>query len=139
MEDEKDAPNTDTSLKHGPLPVVTPAAERGGMLPGIAGICMFLLLVTMLNAFGAIRGAFGGGGAKFSVLGVCTLLLVGIFGLLKLKRWGWSLVVTGCLLMSLGDVYFFSHTHVGYFMVRGLLELVFFLYLSRTEVRERLR
>src|ERR1700712_1341873 len=107
----------------GPLPVVTPAGERSGMLPGIAGISMFLLLVTMLNAFAALRGAFGAAGAKYSVLGVCTLLLIGIFGLLRLKRWGWALVLAGCLLMALGDMYFFAHTHVGFFMVRGLLEL----------------
>lgn len=120
-------------------PVVTPAAETGGMLPGIAGISMFLLVVTMLNAFGALRGAFGDGRARYVVLLLCTLLMVGIFGLLRLKRWGWALAIAGCLTMTLGDIYAFSHTHVTFFMVRGLLELVFFLYLSRTEVRDRLR
>ncbi len=138
MPEQEQQSNDKGSLARSPLPVVTPAAERGGMLPGIAGICMFLLLVTMLNAFGAIRGAFGMAGGKYSVLGVCTLLLVGIFGLLRLRRWGWALVLAGCLLMSLGDIYFFAHTHVGFFAVRGLLEMVFFLYLSRTEVREQL-
>jgi hypothetical protein len=117
-----------------PAPVATP-----GMLPGVAGIAMFLLLVTMLNAFGAARGAFGAGRARAGVLALCTLLLVGIFGLLRLRRWGWSLVIAGCLLMTLGDVWYFMHTHFPFFMVRGLLEMVFFLYLSRTEVRERLR
>src|SRR6195952_3811308 len=112
----------------GRLPVVTPAGERSGMLPGIAGICMFLLLVTMLNAFGALRGAFGSPAAKYSVLAICTLLLVGIFGLLRLLRWGWALVLGGCLVMSLGDLIFFAHTHAGFFIVRGLLEMVFFLY-----------
>ena len=132
-------PAAEARLERGVVPAVTPAGARAGMLPGVAGISMFLLLVTMLNAFGAIRGAFGPAGAKFSVLAVCTLLLTGIFGLLRLQRWGWALVLGGCLMMALGDMYFFAHTHVGFFMVRGLLELVFFLYLSRTEVRERLR
>src|SRR3978361_1776329 len=126
-------------LPHRPFPVFTPRGERAGMLPGIAGICMFMLLVTMLNAFGAIQGAFGSAAAKYSVLAICTLLLVGIFGLLRLMRWGWALVLGGCLVMSLGDLIFFAHTHTGFFLVRGLLEMVFFLYLSRTEVRERLR
>jgi hypothetical protein len=139
MPDETPLSDVDTKLKHGPLPVVTPAGERAGMLPGIAGISMFLLLVTMLNAFAAIRGAFGSTAAKYSVLGVCTLLLVGIFGMLRLLRWGWALVIGGCLVMSLGDIMFFVHSHVGFFLIRGLLEMVFFLYLSRTEVRERLR
>ena len=72
------------------------------------------------------------------MLALCSLLLVGIFGLLRLRRWGWALVIAGCLMMSLGDIWFFAHTHAAFFMVRGLLELVFFLYLSRTEVRERM-
>ena len=132
-------PKAEAKLERRVLPVVTPAGERGGMLPGIAGICMFLLLVTMLNAFAAIHGAFGSTAAKYSVLGVCTLLLVGIFGMLRLLRWGWALVIGGCLVMSLGDIMFFVHSRVGFFLIRGLLEMVFFLYLSRTEVRERLR
>jgi hypothetical protein len=139
MPDETPAPDLETKLKHGPLPVVTPAGERAGMLPGVAGISMFMLLVTMLNAFGALRGAFGSTAAKYSVLGVCTLLMVGILGLLSLRRWGWSLVICGCLLMSVGDIVFFWKTHVGFFLIRALLEVVFFLYLSRSEVRERLK
>ncbi len=121
------------------VPVTPPAGERAGMLPGIAGIGVFLLLVTMLNAFGAARGAFGAGTAKYGVLGLCTLLLAGVFGLLRLRRWGWSLVIAGCLLMSLGDILFFMHNRAAFFVVRAALEMVFFLYLSRTEVRERLR
>ena len=109
------------------------------MLPGMAAIALFLLIVTMLNAFGALHGAFGPGVARFGILGICTLLVIGIFGLLRLRRWGWALVAGGCLVLALGDIYFFTHTHVGFFMVRGLLELCFFLYLVRPEVRDRVR
>lgn len=146
MPNEKQTQSDDTiyseaeaELRHSRIPVVTPAGERAGMLPGIAGICLYLLLVTMLNAFFAARGGFTSSAAKYSMLGVCTLLLVGIFGLLRLSRWGWALVIGGCLVMSIGDCIAFRHTHVGFFIVRALLEMVFFLYLSRTEVRERLR
>ena len=131
-------PATDKNFARRRLPG-TPSGETKGMLPGMAAIGMFLLLVTGLNTFAAARGAFGSGAAKYSVLAICSLLLVGVFGLLRLRRWGWSLVIAGCLLISLGDTYFYLHTHVGFFMVRGLLELCFFLYLSRTEVRDRLR
>ena len=111
----------------------------GGILPGMAAISMFLLLVTMLNAFAALRGIFGTGAAKYGIFGVCTLLVVGVFGFLRLRRWGWALVTAGCLVMALGDIYYFSHSHVAFFIVRGLLELCFFLYLIRPQVRERLR
>jgi hypothetical protein len=114
-------------------------ARAGGMLPGIAGISMFMIFMTILNAFAALRGTFGPNTARYSVLGVCTLLAVGVFGLLRLKKWGWAIVTAGCLLLSAGDFFFFEKTKVGFFLVRALLVLVFFLYLVRASVRDRLR
>jgi hypothetical protein len=123
--------------------VTTPSAEHkpnraGQMLPGIAGICMFLIFMTMLNVYAALQGAFGPGAARSVILLLCTLLAVGIFGLLRLKKWGWSLVTAGCLLFSSGDFLFFSKTHSPFFLVRGIFVLIFFLYLVRQETRERL-
>ena len=117
----------------------TPAGETQGMLPGVAMISMYLLLFAMLNAFAAARGNFGAGAAKYSILGVCSLMVIGIFGLLKLRRWGWALVTAGCLLMALGYFYGFHRTHIPPYIILGLFDLVFFLYLIRTEVRDRLR
>ena len=114
------------------------ATKKGQMLPGIAGICMFMIFMTMLNVYAGLHGAFGEGTAKYGVLALCTLLAAGIFGLLRLKKWGWALVTAGCLLLSLGDFLLFEKTHAGFFMVRGLFALLFFLYLVRTEVRDRL-
>jgi hypothetical protein len=112
--------------------------KKGQMLPGIAGICMFMIFMTMLNVYAGLHGAFGEGTAKYGVLALCTLLAGGIFGLLRLKKWGWALVTAGCLLLSLGDFFLFEKTQAGFFMVRGLFALLFFLYLVRPEVRERL-
>jgi len=114
-------------------------ARAGGMLPGIAGIAMFMIFMTMLNAFAALNGTYGTKGAKYSVLAICTLLAVGIFGLLRLRKWGWAIVTAGCLLLSSGDFYFFERSKSGFFLIRALLVLVFFMYLVRTEVRDRLR
>ncbi len=114
-------------------------AKAHGMLPGVAAICLFLLFLTMVNVYGALQNAFGGGFGKYGVLTICTLMAVGIFGLLRMHRWGWSLVVAGCVLLAAGDLYFFTKSHVAFFLVRGLFELMFFLYLVRPEVRERLR
>jgi hypothetical protein len=109
------------------------------MLPGVAAICLFLLVLTMINAFAALNGNYGAGRNKYGILALCTLLVVGIFGLLRMYRWGWALVLAGCLTLSLGDLVLFSRTHVGPFLVQGLFALLFFLYLVRTEVRDRLR
>jgi hypothetical protein len=110
----------------------------GQMLPGVAGICMFMIFMTMLNVYAGLHGAFGSGRTKYGILALCTLLAIGIFGLLRLKKWGWALVTAGCLLLSAGDLFYFERTRASFFLVRGLFNLVFFLYLARAEVRDRL-
>jgi hypothetical protein len=114
-------------------------ARAHGMLPGVAGICMFMLVLTLINAFAALQGKFGDGRGKYGVLALCTLLAAGVFGLLRLRRWGWALVLAGCLTLATGNMFVFHKTHVAPFLVQGLFALVFFLYLVRTEVRDRLR
>jgi hypothetical protein len=93
----------------------------------------------MVNVYGALHGAFGEGAARIGVLALCTLLAAGIYGLLRLRKWGWALVTAGCLLFAAGDFYSFSKIHQAFPLVRGLFVLLFFLYLVRPETRERLR
>ena len=131
-------PAEDAGFRHRNLPGV-PAGEAKGMLPGMAVIAMYMLVLAMLNSFAALRGAFGSGPAKYSIFAICTLLVGGAFGLLALRRWGWAIVTAGCVLMAAGYFYGFHRTHIAPYIVQGLFALVFFLYLSRTEVRERLR
>ena len=110
-----------------------------GMLPGVAGICLFMLVLITINAIAALQGKFGASNGKYGVLALCTLLALGIFGLLRLRRWGWALVLGGCLTLCIGNLFVFQKTHVLPFLVQGLFALVFFLYLVRPEVRDRLR
>ncbi len=114
------------------------SAAKGRMLPGVAGIAMFLLLFTLLNVFAAMNGAFGMGAIKYGVLALCTILVAGIFGLLRMRRWGHAIVLAGCLLLSASYFYMFSRVHQGPAIVQGLFMLLFFLYLVRTEVRDRM-
>ncbi len=116
-----------------------PTQPRGVLLPGVAGIAMFLLVLAMLNTFAALRGVYGVGGSRYGVFGVCTLLDVGIYGLLRMRRWGWAIVTAGALLLAVGYMFLFTRTHVGPFAVQSLFGMVFFLYLVRPEVRDRLR
>jgi lysylphosphatidylglycerol synthetase-like protein (DUF2156 family) len=110
-----------------------------GLLPGVAGICLFMVVLITLNAVAALRGSFGAATGKYGVLALCTLLAAGVYGLLRLRRWGWALVLGGCLTLCLGNFFVFEKTHAGQFLLQGLFALVFFLYLVRTEVRVRLR
>jgi hypothetical protein len=112
---------------------------RGQMLPGIAAIAMFMMFMTMINVYAALTGVYGSGVAKYGILTLCTLLAAGIFGLLRLRKWGWALVSAGCLLWAAGYFFYFSKTHVPFFLVQGLFGLLFFFYLVRQETRERLR
>jgi lysylphosphatidylglycerol synthetase-like protein (DUF2156 family) len=114
-------------------------ARAHGMLPGVAGICLFMVVLTTINAVAALRGSFGVGTGRYGVLALCTLLAAGVFGLLRMRRWGWALVLAGCLTLCLGNLFVFEKTHAGQFLLQGLFALVFFLYLVRTEVRDRLR
>ena len=121
-------------------PPPRPAPQpRGVLLPGVAGIAMFLLLLAIINTFAALRGVYGTGGGRYGVLAVCTLLVAGIFGLLRMQRWGWAIVTAGALLLGAGYLFLFARTHQAPMAVQSLFGIVFFLYLVRTEVRERLR
>jgi hypothetical protein len=136
--DENTPPAEDLGFRSRHLPG-TPSGESKGMLPGMAVIGVYLLLLGMMNAFAAAQNKFGMHAAKYSILGVCTLLVIGVFGMLRLRRWGWSLVTAGCLLLALGYFYGFHRTHIGPYVIQGLFAMVFFLYLARPEVRDRLR
>jgi hypothetical protein len=130
-------PAQDPGFRSRNLPGVS-AGESGGMLPGMAFIGIYILLLAMLNAFAALHGIYGVGIARYGILAICTLTVIGIFGFLKLLRWGWAIVMAGFILLASGDLYLYSHTHAGFLLIRALFSIVFFLYLVRPEVRERL-
>jgi hypothetical protein len=115
-----------------------PPNPRGQMLPGIAAIALFMMFMTLVNVYAALKGAYGQGLPKYGILALCTLLAVGVLGLLRLRKWGWALVSAAALLFGSGYLYYFSKTHIGFFLIQGLFALIFFFYLVRQETRERL-
>ena len=110
------------------------ASPRGQMLPGIAGICLYMLVVALAGAFGAMNRVF----PALIALPICSLIVVGVFGLLRLRRWGWALVTSGSLLLSFAYGWIALHSTPRFWVMSGL-DLCMFLYLIRAEVRERLR
>jgi hypothetical protein len=116
--------------------------EGPRMLPGMAMIAIFILFYAMLNAFAVWKGAFGTGVVRTAALAICTLFVIGVFGFLRLRRWGWALVTGGAFFLSLYDVVQFIRSGLGMargggILVQAAFALVFFLYLVRTEIRER--
>ncbi|QHN02462.1 hypothetical protein FTO74_03060 [Granulicella sp. WH15] len=120
-------------------PVGEKKIVKGQLLPGVAGIAIYMLSVSLVGVVGVIRGQYPGAAAKYAVLPMCTLVVVGVFGLLRMRRWGWALVMAGTLMLSFGYAAMSRMTKNPAMMVMAALDLCLFLYLVRTEVRERMR
>lgn len=112
------------------------------MLPGMAMIALFMLCYSLLNVFAAWRGAYGNGVVRTVALCICTLFVAGVFGFLRLRRWGWALLTGGAFFLAMYDVVQFIRAGVGVarggaILVQAAFAMVFFLYLVRTEIRDR--
>ena len=124
-------------LPPGAVPPVL-AEDRKGMLPGMAMIAIFMLFIALANAFNVItHRATTRPSAVYAILAVSTCIVIGVFGFLRLRRWGWALLLGGCFFYSLGNVTLFAQTHQVGYLLPAAFAMVFFLYLVRTEIRDR--
>jgi len=103
-------------------------------LPGLLAISLYLLLLAGVLILGVA-------GRHYPVL---FLLLAAAFltasaGLILLLRWAWAGALAAVFLLACYNLWVFGAQHLGAALVQGLLNLVFFLYLVRTEVRAKLR
>lgn len=104
-------------------------------LPGLAAISLYLLILAGVIIVGVVGGRHYP--AIFLVFAAGFVTASG--GLLMLFRWAWALALAAVFLLVVYNLWIFSSQHQGAAIVQGLLNLVFFLYLVRTEVREKLR
>ena len=103
-------------------------------LPGLAAISLYLLILAGVLILGV-------GGRHYPPLFLCFAVgfIAASAGLMLLMRWAWALALAAVLLLAIYNLWIFSSQHEAPGLVQGLLNLVFFLYLVRTEVREKLR
>jgi len=103
-------------------------------LPGLAAISFYLLVLAVVIIIGVVGGHYP---SLFLLL--CVFLFAACGGLLMLFRWAWAMALAAVLMLGGYNVWIFSHLHMFPALIQGLLNLVFFFYLVRTEVREKLR
>lgn len=122
-----------TSLPEGQ---VAPKAQRASLLrlPGLMAISVYMLLLAVVAVVAVVQGRVGAVYLVFS-----ALFIAGGLGLLLLLRWAWALTLAAVALLTGWFFWAFITRHVADLLVLGLINLVCFLYLVRTEVREKLR
>jgi hypothetical protein len=103
-------------------------------LPGLAAIALYLLVLAGVIALGVVGGHYPPLFLVFS-----AAFMAASAGLLLLLRWAWAMALGAVFLLAGYNLWIFASQRQGPALVQGLLNLVFFLYLVRTEVRKRLR
>jgi len=104
-------------------------------LPALVAISLYLLALAVVITLGVVSGRHYP--PLFLVL--AAGFITAAAGLLLLMRWAWALALSAVFLLAIYNLWFFASQHQPPALVQGLLNLVFFLYLVRTEVREKLR
>ena len=111
-----------------------PVRRESFPLPGLAAIALYLLLLAVVIVIGVVGGHYP---PLFLILPVFLIAACG--GLLMLFRWAWAMALSAVLLLGGYNLWLSVRLHLGASLIQGLLNLVFFFYLVRTQVRERLR
>jgi hypothetical protein len=132
MSDESGADKTAIHEVASKLP--EPPRTNVFQLPGVAAICLYLAILALVNIVGV-----AGGNIRPVYLVFSAIFFAAALGLLMLMRWAWTLTLAAVVFLAGLFLWKFSIQHEIPFIVQGLLNLVFFLYLVRTEVREKLR
>jgi hypothetical protein len=104
------------------------------LLPGLVAIAFYMLVLAAVVSFGVVGGHFP---ALFLIF--AALFVTASFGLLRLFRWAWALSLAATLMLLSYNFWIFASQHQMAGAVQGGLNLVFFFYLVREDVRSRLR
>jgi len=117
-------------------PALPPQKLRAPLmrLPALIAISFYLLLLSGISVVDVVTGHYTRVYLIFSVF-----FIAGALGLLLLLRWAWALSLAALALLSAMFLFQFFTQHILMFLMQGLLNLLFFFYLVRTEVREKLK
>lgn len=114
---------------------VAPAQKRDLIpFPALIAIALYLLLLAVVIVFGVVGGHYP---ALFLILPVFLFAASG--GLVMLFRWAWAMALAAVLMLGAYHLWIFTRFRAFPSLIQGLLNLFFFFYLVRTELREKLR
>lgn len=115
-------------------PERTPTPQGRIPLPGVLAIGLYLAVLSGVIILGVAERHY-----PPLLLVLAAGLLTSSAGLVLLFRWAWAMALGAVFLLACYNLWIFSSSRQLPAVVQGLLNLVFFLYLVRAEVRERLR
>ena len=103
-------------------------------LPGMAVISLWMLALSAIGALGVLSHHF-----PAFVMALSVAFAAAAIGLLRQRRWGWALTLAATFLSMCYGFYSLFRLHQEQSTVMAVVNLVFFLYLTRPEVRLRLK
>lgn len=103
-------------------------------LPGMIAIGLYMLVLAATVSFGVVSGHI----PKLLLI-LAPFFVTASFGLLRMFRWAWALTLAAVFLLMTYNLWIFFEQKQAPGAVQGVLNLVFFLYLVRMDVRSRLR
>lgn len=113
------------------------AADNGAKkipLPGMVAIALYMLVLAATVTFGVV-----GKHLPWMMIVLMPIFVAACFGLLRLFRWAWALTISACFLLMVYNVWLFLEQKQAPGAIQGFLNLLFFFYLVREDVRSRLR
>jgi hypothetical protein len=108
-------------------------------LPGMAAISLWMLALSVVGVAYVLTGHSRRAGDKIAILILCSVFAVAGLGLIRLRRWGWALTLGSVFCSMCYWCYSLFRFHQPQAGVMAVINLVFFLYLVRSEVIGRLR
>ena len=117
-----------------PLPSAVDADGKVWPLPGVIAIGLYMLVLAATVTFGVVTGHL----PKF-LLVLVPAFVTASFGILRMLRWAWALTLSAVFLLMTYNWWIFLEQKQPPGAIQGVLNLVFFLYLIRADVRSRLR
>jgi uncharacterized membrane protein (DUF2068 family) len=100
----------------------------------MAVISIWMLAQSGIGTFGVLHHLYP---PAVLILGV--LFAAASIGLLRQRRWGWALALAAAFLSMCWGSYAVFRLHQQNWIVMAVVNLVFFLYLVRPEVVQRLK